>query len=93
MGLGARIRRSLLLRFVRGLVKDVQRGEYGEDAMKVLNWCKANKTKIGTAVAFLAGGLKAIGQDEAATMLGLLAAGLLGAGAVPSDKEMRFKSQ
>lgn len=88
---GRALRRALLVRFMRGLVRDVERGDYGEDAMKVLSWLRANKTKVGVAVTFLAGGCQAIGLTEVAGLLFTVAAALVGAGALPSDREERAR--
>lgn len=59
--------------------------------MNVIGWLRANKARVGWLSAFVAGGLQAVGQSEAAALVGMVAAALLGAGAVPSDREERSR--
>ena len=91
MSLFSGARRFLFLRFVRGLLKDVEAGKYGEECQTVLKWLKANKTKVGLVVSFIAGGLAAVDQTEAAAIVTAIATFLIGAGGVSSDKEQRAR--
>lgn len=61
----ARVRRALLLRFLKGLVKDVQAGEYGQEARGVMEWLKKNKKTVLLVGTFIGAGLVAIGYPEA----------------------------
>lgn len=57
-----------------------------ENAMQ---WLKEHKALAGWIVSFVAGGLMAVDQKEAAALVGMLGAALLGAGHVPSDREVK----
>lgn len=68
---------------VHRLVGKVKREE---NAMK---WIKEHKALLGWIAGFIAGGLKAVDQNEAAMLVAMLSAGLLGAGHVKSDAEVK----
>jgi hypothetical protein len=59
--------------------------------MQVMTWLRTHKARVGWVAAFVAGGLQGVGQVEAAGVVALLAAALLGAGALPSDTEERTR--
>lgn len=52
---------------------------------KATDWFMAHKAQIGWVVSFIAAGLEGTGHSQAAAIVGMVGAALLGAGHVKSD--------
>jgi hypothetical protein len=53
MGLGTKLRNTLIRRFVSGLVKDVRKGEYGQMLKSLWDMLDGRKTWLGLITYFL----------------------------------------